>query len=137
MRLSYLRSIAAFRQLKNGKTFIFSFSPRIRRFRALPRSAELRFGKVRGESPVHADSEIGAPLSLMPHGYSVKAPPRIVRIRARPTICSGRHPWPVKPCFTGPACRLPVRGRTQTGIRRHLAARATKPNPRHDFASTS
>jgi hypothetical protein len=26
-----------------------------------PRSAELRFGKVRRELPVHADSEIGAP----------------------------------------------------------------------------
>jgi len=27
-----------------------------------PRSAELRFGKVRMESPVRADSEIGAPV---------------------------------------------------------------------------
>jgi hypothetical protein len=30
-----------------------------------PRSAELRFGKVRRESPVRADSEIGAPLSAI------------------------------------------------------------------------
>jgi len=27
------------------------------------RSAELRFGKIRRESPVRADSEIGAPIS--------------------------------------------------------------------------
>src|ERR1035437_5077106 len=38
----------------------------------LRRNAELRFGKVRRESPVHADSEIGAPLSVMPHSCSVK-----------------------------------------------------------------
>ena len=32
------------------------------------RSAELRFGKVRRESPVRADSEIGAPLTAILHG---------------------------------------------------------------------
>src|ERR1017187_3211086 len=40
-------------------------------------NAELRFGKVRRESPVHADSEIGAPLSVMPHSCSVKVRPDI------------------------------------------------------------
>jgi hypothetical protein len=37
------------------------------------RSAELRFGKVRRESPVRADSEIGAPLSAMLHGAMSRA----------------------------------------------------------------
>ena len=45
------------------------------RIRALPRSAELRFGKARRESPVHADSEIGAPFTAILHWGSVKMRP--------------------------------------------------------------
>ena len=47
---------------------------------ALQRSAELRFGEVCRESAVHADSEIGAPLSVMLHGCSVKVRPSHVRL---------------------------------------------------------
>jgi hypothetical protein len=51
---------------------------------ALPRSAELQFGKGRRNSPVRADSEIGAPISAMLHeGSSARmrpftAPPSIL-----------------------------------------------------------
>jgi hypothetical protein len=51
-----------------------------------PRSAELRFGKVRRESPVRADSEIGAPLSAMLHGGSVKT--RIIAYRKKPCLAA-------------------------------------------------
>ena len=57
------------RQLCGGRTL------------TLRRNAELRFGKVRRESPVHADSEIGAPLSVMPHSCSVK-----VRVSVDPDV---------------------------------------------------
>ncbi len=43
---------------------------RVETVRTLSGSAELRFGKVRQESPVRADSEIGVPLSAMRHGRS-------------------------------------------------------------------
>ena len=50
---------------------------RIETVRTLSWRAELRSGKVRRESPVRADSEIGAPLSAILHGDSVKLRPKM------------------------------------------------------------
>jgi hypothetical protein len=73
------------------------------------RSAELRFGKVRRESPVRADSEIGAPLSAMLHGAMSRA-------------CCPNGMERGCPTRSDPDCQMSARNSTGLGVVERAAA---------------